>query len=339
MLHPQDAQFSETPTLATPYAHYDSLLAAANNATSPEEAIPDDAVTGGRPITIISTEYPQREATIDFFASLERARPRSAMRSNLSQEALRYSSAGGNVYEYPDVPSFPLKNLPYPPPPAPLMALIDTPRQSIESGVLDHYPFVLPDEQESSDDETRTLTESRDIIETPHSPAVVSTPHSASSSPAPYYANCPLDQRDYIFPADNAYYSTRRVESRQAILSLSSGANHRYAPRPVPYPPFEEWIEHVLIESVEDSEGVRLFEIISNPGYLLSQGRDLLCHGDLIGRWIIYTMIKVMEQYVYLTLFSSELRKHANVRVPFRYYRKEAHDWPAFFTVGPPPPP
>jgi hypothetical protein len=349
---------------STPYTQYDNLLAA-RDAALHEETIPDDVVTGGRPITIFSTEYPQREATVAFFAELEQARPRNTMRSNLSQETHWYSLASGNLYEHSDTPTFPVDVSPYPSHPAPLMALISAPHQSFESGVLDPYPFILSDDNNSSDDDTHTLTESRDTSQTSysptvvsiaevevethtltesrdtsqisHAPAIVSTSNVTSpASPAPYHANYPSGQRDYILPAEDAYFSAQRVQSRQAILSFSSGANYRDAPRLILHPPLPEWVERVLVESVEDSEGTRLFEIISNPGYLLTQGRDLLCHGDLIGLWTIYMANKIVEHYIYLTLFSAELQKNAIVRIPFRYFHKDTNSWPSFFTVSPP---
>ncbi|KAJ7631511.1 hypothetical protein B0H17DRAFT_1150261, partial [Mycena rosella] len=234
---------------------------------------------GGQP------EIPRPSRPDIQFAGIESGMA-ATMHTNLSQETIRYSSVSGIVSNYsvaPDVPPF-LAPMPAEWQLATSEYWTEPSRQSMESGIMGPISNAMQFEepyQFGDRSDTETLTESRDTILT-HHPAVVE-PRIPPSPTLP----APIPEAGWRFrhPDPTTYYSASRIRSRQAILA--NVTHPTTGPIAVPYPPIEEWAEHVLLEKARDSQGIYLFEIISIPGHLLRAARELVCHGHLTGKWVI----------------------------------------------------
>ncbi|KAJ7499389.1 hypothetical protein FB451DRAFT_1161883 [Mycena latifolia] len=240
--------------------------------------------------------------------------------SSSIQDTLRYSSASGGIYEFPSTPDDPE---------APgdwfehLMEVEDwTPRQSMESSTITPHTIAGYSGGESYHNQhgdIEMLTESGGHHFYQPTPALVSP--QMPSNPPPM----PAPHENFRHPNPNAYYSEARSQSRQAIL-----ANLAYpttAPVLIPSPPRKEWEEPVLVEVAKDKQGIRLFEIISIPGYLLRPQRLIICYGALTGSWTILRAVQLQEGYVYLRCYYSPLDEYAYIRIPCHFYLIQESEW------------
>ncbi|KAJ6546382.1 hypothetical protein DFH09DRAFT_1087705 [Mycena vulgaris] len=81
--------------------------------------------------------------------------------------------------------------------------------------------------------------------------------------------------------------------------------------------------EHVMLEIVKDERGFLLYQIISNPEFVLAETTMLVCQGATSGTWEVANLHEICGGFMYMCCLNPDKRQVTLIHILRQYYQVE----------------